>query len=75
MEDYNRYSISVRGATPETYGILKEADIVMEFATLLAVTMPLLTEEALELQHMQDLRQVDESSPSTAWMWDKNHPR
>jgi hypothetical protein len=70
MEDYNRYSISVRGATPETYGILKEADIVMEFATLLDITMPPLTEEALELQHMQPLRQVDESSPSTAWMWE-----
>lgn len=33
MDSWNRYSISVRGTSPHVYGILREAGIVIEFAT------------------------------------------
>jgi hypothetical protein len=38
--DYNRFSISVRGASPTVYGALRDANIVEQFAHLLRVTMP-----------------------------------
>ena len=38
--DYNRFSISVRGASPTVYGALRDANIVEQFANLLRVTMP-----------------------------------
>jgi hypothetical protein len=53
MDFCNRYSISVRGASPDVYGILKEADIVEQFANLLRVTMPSPTPEDKAIQHMR----------------------
>ena len=38
MDSCNRYSITARGASSETYGILEEAEIAGEFATLLNTT-------------------------------------
>jgi len=37
---YNRYTIVVRGASVDVYGILRTAPIETEFATLLGTTMP-----------------------------------
>ena len=68
MEQYNRYSVFIRGASPTVYNILKEADIVNEFATLLDITMPTPTPESLISQHMRPLERLDEDSPYTAWM-------
>jgi hypothetical protein len=72
VEEYDRYSIIVRGASPKTYGILNEAGIAKEFAALLAVTMPQPDPETSVLRHMQPFGRLDdsESSPHTAWMWE-----
>ncbi|KAF8525579.1 hypothetical protein BU17DRAFT_74439 [Hysterangium stoloniferum] len=55
IDSYNRYSISVRGASPEVYQIIKKADIVHEFATLLDITMP-------------SPKRLGVASSHTAWM-------
>jgi hypothetical protein len=68
MDSCNRYSISVRGACPDTYGILKEADIVDEFATLLCITTPSSTSQDSALQHMRPFEHLGETSPHMTWM-------
>ena len=74
MDSCNRYySISVRGAGPDTYGILKEADIVDEFAALLRITTSSsssssTTPQDIACQHMQPLKYLAETLPNTAWM-------
>lgn len=67
MDSCNRYSISARGGGPDTYGILKEADIVKEFATLLCVTTPSSTAEDRALQHMRPFERLEHTSHA-AWM-------
>jgi hypothetical protein len=64
----NRYSIAVRGASSDTYGILKEADIVDEFATLLRTTMPSSAPQEMALQHMRPFERLGEGSHYTSWM-------
>jgi hypothetical protein len=68
MDAYNRYSIFVRGASSDIYGILKTADIVDQFGTLLHVTMP--SPDGLEssLQHMWPLERLGNDCAQTAWM-------
>jgi hypothetical protein len=68
MEDCNRYSICVREASPATYGILDEAGIAKEFATLLAITTPSPTAETWAIQHMRPLERLDVELQYTAWM-------
>jgi hypothetical protein len=70
MEGYNRYSIFARGASPDVYGILNEANIAKEFATLLAITTPSPTAETVATQHMRPLERLDDDDTSeyTAWM-------
>jgi hypothetical protein len=68
MDSYNRYSIAVRGADCNTYGILKEANIVQEFATLLGITNPPPTSQDIALQHMRPSERLGETSPHTNWM-------
>lgn len=68
MDAYNRFTISVRGASPEVYGVLKEANIVEEFATLLSVTMPSPTAQDTVIQHMRPLERLGDASAHTAWM-------
>jgi len=70
MDAYNRYSINVRGALPATYGCLKEANIVTQFATLIRVTMPSPTSREAVLNHMRPLERLGEGSAHTAWMTD-----
>lgn len=65
----NRYLISVRGLSPDVYGILREAKIEKEFATLVSITMPLLgAEEQSTRQHMRPLERLSYESPHTPWM-------
>ena len=68
VDSCNRYSISVRGASPEVYGILREADIVKEFATLLSVTMPSPSNQDRTRQHMRPLERLGVASNHTAWV-------
>ena len=70
MDSCNRYSIAIRGASPETYGILKEAKIDVEFATLLNTTMPAYTPPKRALQHMRPSEHLEETSPHMDWMYD-----
>jgi len=70
VERYYRYSVFVRGASAETYGILNEAGIAIQFGTLLSVTMPPPALEESAMQHMKPSLRLDEASPHTAWMWD-----
>jgi hypothetical protein len=64
MDLYNRYSISVRGAS-EAYGILKKADIVREFNDLLSITMPSPAEPVPVIQPMRPFEHLGNKS---AWM-------
>ena len=68
VDSYNRYSISVCGASPEVYRVLKTADIVAAFATLLKITMPLPGNQEAALQHMRPLERLGGASEHTAWM-------
>ncbi|KAF8327857.1 hypothetical protein F5887DRAFT_924568 [Amanita rubescens] len=68
VDSYNRYSISVRGASPDVYKILREAKIVKEFATLLSIVMPEGDAERTRL-HMRPLEHLSEESPHADWMW------
>jgi hypothetical protein len=65
---YNRFAVSVRGASSDVYGVLRQANIVEEFATLLSVTMPLPTAQSTAIQHMRPLERLGETSAHTAWM-------
>ena len=67
VDSCNRYSISVRGASPHVYGILREADIANEFATLLSIIMPSDGEHDT-IKHMRPLERLSDPS-HTAWMW------
>jgi hypothetical protein len=68
MDLYNRYSISVRGASANVYGILKTVDIAQEFDLLLSVTMPSPPDHEPMLQQMRPLERVGNTSAHTAWM-------
>jgi hypothetical protein len=68
MDSYNRYAIFVRGASPDVYGILKQAEIAEEFKTLLSVTMPSPTAQDSAIQHMRPLERLGHTSGHTAWM-------
>jgi hypothetical protein len=68
MDLYNRYSISVRGASPDVYGILEAVDIAQEFDLLLSVTMPSPADHEPMIQQMRPLERVGNASAHTAWM-------
>jgi len=65
----NRFSISVRGASPDVYGILEKANIANEFATLLSIVMPSPGGEHSARQHMRPLERLSKQA-HTAWMWE-----
>jgi hypothetical protein len=65
---YNRYTISVRGASPEVYRILKTTGITDEFATLLKITTRLPGMAKATMQHICPLEQLGDGSNHTAWM-------
>lgn len=68
MDFYNRYFISVRGASDDVYGILKEAKIEKEFETFLSVTMPAPTDQDDTMEYMRPLESLRDHSRHTAWM-------
>ena len=68
MDTYNRYTIAVRGISPDVYGILREANIETEFATLLSTTMPSPTPQDDAIQHMRPLERLGGGSGHNAWM-------
>ena len=68
MDSGNRYSISVRGSSPDVYNILREAGIVEEFAALLKITMPSPSNQDRTMQHMHPLERLGAASNHTAWM-------
>jgi hypothetical protein len=70
MDSCNRYIISVRGASSNTYGILDEAGIAEEFGTLLHITMPSPTPQDVSLQHMRPFESIGETFSHTDWMTD-----
>jgi hypothetical protein len=68
MDSCNRYLISARGVSPDVYGILREANIVTEFTTLLNVIMPSPIDLDSTRQHMRPLERLAAESSHTAWM-------
>jgi hypothetical protein len=68
MDAYNQYSIFIHGTSSDIYSILKTADIVDQFGTLLCVAMP--SPDGLEssLQHMWPLEHLGNDCAQTAWM-------
>ncbi|TFK75164.1 hypothetical protein BDN72DRAFT_561208 [Pluteus cervinus] len=78
LDNYNRYEIHVRGASPATYGILKAAGISETFDRLLRHANPLLPEMLVKIvQTMQPLACLPENltgamaaerSGHVAWM-------
>ncbi|KAK2465753.1 hypothetical protein APHAL10511_002297 [Amanita phalloides] len=73
FDSYNRYSISVRGASPDVYHILKEAKITEEFAMLLRATTILSAElgyQEVMRQHMFPSKRLGKASNHTAWWSD-----
>jgi hypothetical protein len=68
MDAYNRYSITVRGASPDVYGILRKANVERAFSTLLSITMPSPTVQDTTIQHMRPLERLGRESGHTAWM-------
>ncbi|KIM80231.1 hypothetical protein PILCRDRAFT_9777 [Piloderma croceum F 1598] len=68
MDTYNRYTIAVRGASADVYGILRTAKIETEFATLLTTMMPSPTAQDETIQHMRPLERLGGESGHTTWM-------
>ena len=68
MDAYNRYSIAVRGASSDVYGILRKAKVERAFSTLLSITMPSPTVQDTTIQHMQPLERLGRESGHTVWM-------
>ena len=68
VDSYNRYSISVRGASPKVYQVLQTANIDEAFATLLEITTLLPENQEATLQHMRPLERLGDASNHTAWM-------
>ena len=69
VDSYNRYSISVCGASLDMYNILSKANIVQEFAALLNIVMPESEAECTKM-HMWPLERLSEKSHHTDWMWE-----
>ena len=67
MDSCNRYFVGVRGATPDTYGILTTARVEQPFATLLKVVMPAHDGQTRTIQAMQPFDCLGQSSDSMAW--------
>lgn len=67
MDAYNRYSIAVRGASPDVYGILLlcKGSVERAFSTLLSITM---RAQDTTIQHMQPLERLSREFGHTAWM-------
>ncbi|KIL57071.1 hypothetical protein M378DRAFT_16508 [Amanita muscaria Koide BX008] len=63
-----RYSIYVRGASNDMYGILSEADIEQEFGTLFKITASLLSSQDNTTQHMCPLQRFSDGYINIAWM-------
>jgi hypothetical protein len=68
MDDYNRYAVFVRGTSSEVYGILKQAQIVAEFGTLLHATLSPPPTQDPRIQQMLPLQRLALTSGHTAWM-------
>jgi hypothetical protein len=58
MGSFNRYCVFVRGASPDTYGVLKTAHIEEAFSKLLRITMAFPNKEDHEIQHMLPLNRL-----------------
>jgi hypothetical protein len=69
VDSYNRYSISVRGISPDVYGILRTAKITKEFATLLSIITSSIAEDHSTKKHMRPLERLSDRS-HIAWMSD-----
>lgn len=70
MNDYNRYTIAIRGSSSDEYGILKNPQLNEQFATLLSLTMPPPTAEDIAIRHMMPLERLGKTSAHTVWMKD-----
>jgi hypothetical protein len=70
MDSCNRYSFSVRGISQDVYGILRDAHIEKEFATvtLLSIIMPSPLNERSTREHMRPLERLSAASSHTDWM-------
>jgi hypothetical protein len=68
IDSCNRYSLSVRGISQDVYGILRDAHIEKEFATLLSIIMPSHVDERSTRQHMRPLERLSAASSHTDWM-------
>jgi hypothetical protein len=68
VDYYNRHSVFVHGASPDTYGILKMMGIEQEFATLLQITMPSPDNKDQEIQHMFPLKWLAVDFGYVEWM-------
>jgi hypothetical protein len=55
---------------PHLYGILKEANVVREFAHLLSVTMPAPVAQDRKIEHMRPLERLGDTSAHTDWMYE-----
>jgi hypothetical protein len=66
MDIYNRYSVSVRGASSEVYGILEKAQIQSAFDTLLSVTLPSPAHPDVLIQKMRPVEHL--AGAHMAWM-------
>ena len=69
VDSYDQYSISVRGTSPDVYGILRTAKITKEFATLLSIIMTSIAEDHNTKKHMRPLERLSDRS-HIAWMSD-----
>ncbi|KAK2463806.1 hypothetical protein APHAL10511_004111 [Amanita phalloides] len=67
VDSCNRHLISVRGISPDVYGILRDARITQEFATLLSILMPLPVDDSSTIKHLRPLERLSESD-HTDWM-------
>jgi hypothetical protein len=67
MDYCNRFSIYVRGASSQTYGILKKANIEKEFTTLLNTARASIDDE-YRAQNMRPCERLENTSAHMAWM-------
>ena len=68
VDSCNQFSISVRGVSQQEYGILRQANIEKEFATLLSIVMSN-AEEHSTRKHMRPFESLLNGSHHTDWTW------
>ena len=64
----NRYSLSIRSACADVYGVLRKAEMTTPFDTLIGISKPLAYDVNSTLLHMRPMERLGPESKGLEWM-------